>query len=188
MHQPHGRMFETRDTLEQWLKENHSTERELWVRVFKKHSGRTSVTWNDCVVAGIAWGWIDSQRKSLDEVSFLQRMTPRRPKSNWSKKNCKHAEHLIAEGRMQPSGLECVQSARDDGRWDRAYSGSAEMVIPDDFLRELKKNPIATRFYAGLNRKSLFRIYGRIHVAKSVARRKEVIANTIAKLAMGQEV
>src|SRR6187551_1246912 len=139
--------FETPRQLEQWLKKNHATAPELWVRMFKKGSGTPSVTWDDCVVAALSWGWIDSQKRTLDEVSFLQRLTPRRAKSNWSKRNCEHAERLIAEGRMQPSGLLHVEAARKDGRWEQAYAGSAEMVIPDDFLKELKKVPAAQKFF-----------------------------------------
>jgi len=83
--------FETQKQLEKWLKSNHATETELWVRIFKKEAGQTSVTWNDCVLAALTWGWIDGQRRSLDDVSFLQRLTPRRAKSSWSKKNREHA-------------------------------------------------------------------------------------------------
>lgn len=90
MHSHDARLFETVDQLEMWLERNHGTERELWVRIFKKESGAPTVTWNDCVVAAIAWGWIDEQRKSLDAVSFLQRLTPRRARSSWSKKNREH--------------------------------------------------------------------------------------------------
>lgn len=178
--------FETAVQLEQWLAAHHATERELWVRMYKKGSGTPSVDWTDCVVACIAWGWIDGQRKSLDEVSFLQRMTPRRPKSNWSKKNIEHAERLVAEGRMQPSGLVHVEAARQDGRWEQAYAGSADMVIPDDFLGELKKNAAAKRFYATLDRRNLFAIYYRIHTAKRVETRQKRIAEIIARLALGE--
>ncbi len=106
--------------LQQWLQKNHASEPELWVRIYKKDSGTPSVDWNDCVVAAIAWGWIDGHKKSLDEASFLQRLTPRRPRSNWSQKNCAHAERLIAEGLMQPAGLAHVAAARADGRWAQA--------------------------------------------------------------------
>jgi len=88
------------DDLCAWLEKHHKTETELWVRIFKKESGQASVSWNDCVIEAIAWSWIDGQKKSLDDLSYLQRLTPRRPKSNWSKKNKDHAERLIAEGRM----------------------------------------------------------------------------------------
>jgi uncharacterized protein YdeI (YjbR/CyaY-like superfamily) len=178
--------FETAVQLEQWLAVHHATERELWVRMYKKGSGTPSVDWTDCVVACIAWGWIDGQRKSLDAVSFLQRMTPRRPKSNWSKKNIEHAERLVAQGRMQPSGLVHVEAARQDGRWEQAYAGSADMVIPDDFLEELTKNAAATRFYATLDRRNLFAIYYRIHTAKRVETRQKRIADIIARLALGE--
>ncbi len=181
-----ARSFETPDHLETWLAANHETQRELWVRIFKKDSGTPSVTWNDCVVAAITWGWIDGQRKSLDEVSFLQRLTPRRPKSNWSKKNCEHAERLIAEARMQPPGLVHVHAARQDGRWERAYSGSANMVIPEDFLEELRKNPDAERFFAVLDRRNLYAIYHRIQTAKRPETRSKRIAEMVAQLARGE--
>jgi uncharacterized protein YdeI (YjbR/CyaY-like superfamily) len=175
--------FATQKHLENWLETHHSTEQELWVRIFKKDSGTPSVTWENCVVAGIAWGWIDGQKKSLDDVSFLQRMTPRRAKSNWSKINTAHAERLIAEGRMQPSGLVHVEAARKDGRWESAYSGSAEMVIPDEFLSELKKNKIAHGFFETLDRKNLFAIYHRLQTAKRPETRKKRISDLIAQLA-----
>lgn len=183
MHLPAAHSFETATTLEKWLEANHAKARELWVRIYKKDSGKASVTWNDCVVAAIAWGWIDSQRKAFDDVSFLQRLTPRRTKSNWSKKNCEHAERLIAEGRMQPAGLAHVEAAREDGRWEQAYAGSAAMVIPDDFLAALTTNPAAKRFYATLDRRNLFTIYHRLQTAKRTETRQKRIATMIAQLA-----
>lgn len=183
-HQTHS--FATADQLDAWLKKHHATEKELWIRMFKKDSKTPSVDWNDCVVTAIAWGWIDGQRKSLDEVSFLQRLTPRRPRSNWSKKNCEHAERLIAEGRMQPAGLLHVQAARADGRWDQAYAGSSEMVIPDDFLEALKKSAAAKKFFATLNRQNLFAIYHRLQTAKRPETRKKRIEAIIAQLASGK--
>jgi uncharacterized protein YdeI (YjbR/CyaY-like superfamily) len=178
--------FETPAQLETWLEANHETQRELWVRMFKKDSGTPSVTWNDCVIAALTWGWIDGQRKSLDEISFLQRLTPRRAKSNWSKKNCEHAERLILEGRMRPSGLAHVHAARQDGRWEQAYSGSADMVIPEDFLEELHKNADAERFFATLDRRNLYAIYHRIQTAKRPETRARRIAQMIAQLARGE--
>lgn len=179
--------FETIEQLESWLQANYATQRELWVRIFKKGSATQTVTWNDCVVAAIAWGWIDGQRKSHDDLSFLQRLTPRSPKSNWSKRNTEHAERLIAEGRMQAAGLAHVEAARQDGRWEQAYSGSAEMVIPDDFLQELENNPAAKQFFTALDRKNLYAIYYRIHSAKRLETRKKRIAEIIAQLAQGKK-
>jgi uncharacterized protein YdeI (YjbR/CyaY-like superfamily) len=137
--------FETSGALHGWLQAHHDTSREIWVQVFKKRSGIISVAWDDCVVAAICWGWIDGQRKSLDDVSFLQRLTPSRPTSTWSKRNREHAERLMAAGQMQPAGLSQVQAARQDGRWDRAYAGSAEMRLPEDFLAELNQVNAAAR-------------------------------------------
>ena len=180
------RVFETPHQLVEWLKLNHATQRELWVRIFKKGSGTPTVTWNDCVVAAIAWGWIDGQRKSLDEFSFLQRLTPRRPRSDWSKRNREHAERLVAEGHMQPSGLAHVQAARQDGRWEQAYAGSADMVIPEDFLNELRKIPAAKQCFETLDRRNLYRIYHRLQTAKRLETRKKRIADMVAQLARGE--
>lgn len=179
--------FETPAALDAWLAEHHATKSELWVRIFKKDSGTPSVTWNDCVVVSLVWGWIDGQKKSLDDVSFLQRITPRRAKSNWSKKNREHAERLIAEGRMKPAGLVHVEAARADGRWDEAYAGSAEMVIPDDFMKAVLANAEANAFFRTLNRANLFAIYHRVHTAKRPETRAKRISDIVAKLERGEK-
>ena len=101
--------------LANWFTENHETSSELWVRIYKAGSGQPSVTWTDCVVEAIRFGWIDE--RSGDESSYLQRLTPRRSGSNWSVKNREHADRLIAAGRMTPAGLAHVEAARADGRW-----------------------------------------------------------------------
>lgn len=180
------RAFETPRQLETWLKKNHATASELWVRIFKKDSGTPTVTWDDCVVAAIAWGWIDGHKKSLDAVSYLQRLTPRRARSNWSKRNTEHAERLIAEGRMQPAGLAHVETARQDGRWAQAYAGSAGMAVPEDFLEALRHVPAAQRFFETLNRANLYAIYHRLQTAKRPETRKKRIAAIIAQLARGE--
>lgn len=178
--------FANSAALQQWLKKNHASQSELWVRIYKKGSGTPSVDWNDCVVAAITWGWIDGHKKSLDETAFLQRLTPRRPRSNWSQKNCAHAERLIAEGLMQPAGLAHVEAARADGRWENAYAGSADMVIPDDFLAAVQKNVAAKKFFATLDRRNLFAIYHRLTTAKREATRTKRIADIVAQLARGE--
>ena len=178
--------FDSPYKLEKWLKLNHGTERELWVRIFRKGSGTPSVTWNDCVIAALAWGWIDGQRRSFDEVSFLQRLTPRRAKSNWSKKNTEHAERLISEGRMHPSGLAHVEAARRDGRWEQAYSGSAEMVMPDDFLKELQKDGAAKQVFKTLDRGNLYVIYHRLQTAKRPETRTKRVKTILVQLASGK--
>lgn len=178
--------FDTPEQLHAWLRVNHASEPELWVRIFKKATGQPSVTWDDCVVAAIAWGWIDGVRKSLDDTSFLQRLTPRRARSNWSQKNVQHAERLIEQGHMQAPGLAQVEAARSDGRWATAYAGSATMVIPEDFLAALQQDPAAHAFYATLERQQLFTIYHRLHSAKRPETRQKRMAELLAKLARGE--
>jgi uncharacterized protein YdeI (YjbR/CyaY-like superfamily) len=180
--------FETPAHLSDWLAQHHATKTELWVRMYRKNSGTSSVNWEDCVVTALVWGWIDGQRKSLDEVSFIQRLSPRRPKSNWSQKNCDHAERLIAEGLMQPSGLVHVEAAKQDGRWDKAYAGSSNFVIPDDFLAALADNPAAKVGFEGLNRTHLFAIYHRLHTAARPETCQKRMDDIIAKLARGEGI
>jgi len=178
--------FATLADLETWLAAHHAKESELWVRMYKKGSGVTSIVWEDLVIAGLTWGWIDGVRKGFDDVSFVQRITPRRPKSTWSKKNCEHAERLIAEGRMKPSGLVHVESAKKDGRWELAYAGAADMVIPEDFLKALKKSAAARKLYATLDRTNLFAIYVRLQTAKTPETRAKRITRMIETLARGE--
>lgn len=173
----------SREALTSWLEQHHATSSELWVRLFKKDTLRPSVTWEDCVIAALTWGWIDGQRRSLDEESFLQRLTPRRPKSGWSKKNCEHAERLIAEGLMRPPGLAQVVAAQADGRWERAYAGSADMVFPEDFMLALKASPAAEAQFTKLSRTELFSIYHGVHTAKRADTRARRIAAAVEALA-----
>jgi uncharacterized protein YdeI (YjbR/CyaY-like superfamily) len=181
-----ARSFASAPELDAWLRANHTTARELWVLLFKKGSGTPSVSWDDCVIAGLTWGWIDGTKRSLDNDSYLQRMTPRRPRSGWSKRNCEHAERLIAEGLMQPPGLAQVEAARADGRWEQAYAGSADMVIPDDFLAALALDTAAATTYASLDRASVFHIYYRLHTAKRPETRAKRLAALVAALARGE--
>jgi uncharacterized protein YdeI (YjbR/CyaY-like superfamily) len=178
--------FETPEQLHAWLRENHASETELWVRIYKKATGQPTVTWDDCVVAAIAWGWIDGLRKGLDDTSFLQRLTPRRARSNWSQKNVQHAERLIEQGRMQAAGLALVEAARSDGRWATAYAGSATMVMPEDLLAALQQDPAAHAFYATLKRQSQFTIYYRLSSAKRPETRQKRMVELLAKLGRGE--
>lgn len=186
MIEPAHHTFEAPEQLHAWLRVNHASESELWVRIFKKATGQPTVTWDDCVVTAIRWGWIDGVRNALDDTSFLQRLTPRRARSNWSQKNVRHAERLIEQGHMQAAGLAQVEAARSDGRWATAYAGSATMVIPEDFLEALQKDPAAHAFYATLKRQNLFTIYHRLHSAKRPETRQKRMAELLAKLARGE--
>lgn len=168
--------------LADWLMRYHQSETELWVRIFKKASGTPSVTWEDCVIECLRFGWIDGQKRPLDEISFLQRLTPRKAKSNWSIKNRDHVMRLLNEGRMLPADLLQVEAAKADGRWDNAYAGSATMVIPDDFLETLKDMPTASAFFQTLDKKNLFDIYYRLHSAKRAETRAKRMAQILEQL------
>lgn len=182
---PH-RAFASSQELRTWLADNHETATELWVRIYKKGSARASVSWTDCVVESLCFGWIDGQKASLDELSYLQRLTPRRSRSSWSKKNREHVERLVAQGRMTPAGMRHVDAAKADGRWDAAYAGSADMVIPADFLAALDERPDAKRFYETLNRANLFAIYYRLTSAKMPQTRARRMARILEQLERGE--
>ena len=164
--------FSSPELLNAWLKENHDTQTELLVQIFKKGSGVQSVTWNDVVIESLCWGWIDGVKRSLDDASYVQRITPRKPKSVWSKRNTEHVERLINEGRMQESGLIHVREAQADGRWEKAYKMS-ELEVPDDFLAALENKSEAKQFYETLTKSSRSVIaYGLESAKKSETRQK----------------
>jgi uncharacterized protein YdeI (YjbR/CyaY-like superfamily) len=152
--------FMTPKDLSLWLKVNHVSKSELWVKIYKKNTGIESVTWNDVVIESLCWGWIDGIKKSIDDQAYLQRITPRKVRSNWSKRNTEHCERLISEGRMMESGLVHIRCAKADGRWDNAYVVS-EMEVPSDFLAALEGKPNVKEFYDTLNKSSRYAIaYG----------------------------
>ncbi|QUM76939.1 YdeI/OmpD-associated family protein [Moritella sp. 24] len=164
--------FDSPKDLNQWLKVNHASEKELWVKIFKKHTGIQSIDWNDLVIEVLCWGWIDGVKKSIDDEAYLQRITPRKVKSNWSKRNTEHVERLMKDNRMQESGLVHVRSAKADGRWGNAYVVS-EMQVPGDFLAELDKQPRVKEFFETLNKSSRYVIaYGLTSAKKSETRQR----------------
>ncbi|WP_286764927.1 MULTISPECIES: YdeI/OmpD-associated family protein [Rhodopirellula] len=163
--------FSTPTELGEWLAVNHACESELWVKVFKKQTGIPSATWDEIVVEVLCWGWIDGIKKSIDDQAYLQRVTPRKPRSSWSKRNREHAERLIRDGRMQESGLKHVHSAKEDGRWENAYKAS-EMKVPVDFLDALESNSEAKRFFETLNQSSRYVIAHGLMSAKKAETRQ----------------
>lgn len=165
--------FASPTDLSQWLKANHATESELWVKIFKKGSGVPSVTWNQVVIETLCWGWIDGIKKSLDDEAYLQRITPRKARSNWSKKNTEHVDRLIIEGRMEEPGLVHVRAAKADGRWENAYSSASEMKMPTDFLVALESRPKAKQFFETLNKSNQYAIaYGLATAKKPETRQR----------------
>ena len=168
-------IFATPEALHLWLKENHASESELWIKIFKVKSGMQSVTWDEVVVESLCWGWIDGIKKSVDEHAYLQRITPRKAKSVWSKRNREHAECLIGEGRMMAPGLAQVEAAKADGRWANAYTAS-EMEVPEDFINALDDYPEAKAFYATLAKSRRYVIaHGLISAKKAETRQRRFV-------------
>jgi uncharacterized protein YdeI (YjbR/CyaY-like superfamily) len=164
--------FSTPKDLGLWLQNNHSTESELWVKIYKKNTGIQSVTWDDVVIEALCWGWIDGIKKSIDDQAYLQRITPRRSRSNWSKRNTEHAERLISEGRMMESGLVHICAAKADGRWEKAYVVS-EIEVPADFLTAMESQPRVKQFFETLNKSSRYVIaYGLLSAKKAETRQR----------------
>ena len=157
---PKMKSFKSAKELSNWLQANHASESELLIKIFKKGSRIASINWNEVVIEALCWGWIDGIKKSLDDQAYLQRITPRKARSQWSKRNTEHVDRLIIEGRMKESGLVHVRAAKEDGRWENAYSAS-EMKVPADFLEALESIPKAKQFYETLSKSSRFTIaYG----------------------------
>jgi len=177
--------FADATAFEAWLSHHHDDEPEIWMRIFKVGSGTASVTWKDAIPVALAWGWIDGVRKSLDDVSFLQRFTPRGPKSSWSQINVDHAERLIAEGRMQQSGLAHVEAARADGRWAKTYRVKGSEV-PDDLQVAIDADPRAAALFATLTSQNRFALIHRTNALKTEAGRRKKIADLVAMLARGE--
>ena len=166
------KVFATPNELARWLEMNHATESELWVKQYKKNTGIQSITWDEVVIEVLCWGWIDGIRKSFDEHSYLQRITPRKARSAWSKRNTEHVEHLIKHGRMMEPGLVHVRAAKADGRWEKAYVVS-EMEVPGDFIEALEDNPVAKQFFESLNKSSRYSIaYGLVNAKKPETRQR----------------
>lgn len=178
--------FVTAADLDVWLAGHHAASAELWVRLWKKGSGIPGVSREECIVRALAWGWIDGIGKSFDDLSYVVRLTPRRPRSDWSQRNCAIAERLIAEGQMQPPGRVQVDAARADGRWARAYAGSASMDMPADLVAALAARPAAGDAFAGLNRAQRFAIYLRLQRLRRAESRARAIRQILDVLSAPQ--
>jgi uncharacterized protein YdeI (YjbR/CyaY-like superfamily) len=176
------RAFGSQDAWERWLAANHATARGIWIKMAKKASGIGSVTHAEALESALCYGWIDGQRRSLDERFFLQKFTPRSPRSTWSRINRDKAERLIAAGRMQPAGLSEIKRARADGRWEKAYEPQSTATVPTDLQRELDANPEARRFFETLDSRNRYAILYRLQAAKRPDTRARRLAEFIAML------
>jgi|SRR5690606_26578971 len=175
-------LFESEQAWEQWLEENHATSQGLWLKIAKKDSGHTSVSYQEALTVALCFGWIDGQKNKFDEAFWLQKFTPRRPKSIWSKINREKATALIEQDRMREAGLREVERAKQDGRWDAAYESQSKATIPDDFQQALDANPEAKAFFETLNSTNRYAILFRIRDAKKAETRQRRIDKFIAML------
>jgi uncharacterized protein YdeI (YjbR/CyaY-like superfamily) len=183
--------FRTEADFETWMRRHHERETEIWLRVYKKDSGVRSITTGQALDVALCWGWIDGIRKALDEQSFLQRYTPRRPKSVWSQINRDHVARLTAAGRMTPAGQRAVDAAKADGRWDAAYApirSATRESIPDDLRAAIEASPRALETFRKLGRQNLFGLAFRTNNMKTPAGRARKIAELVAMLGRGETI
>ena len=173
---------------EDWLEGNHEKSEGIWVKVAKKGSGVDSVNHQEALELSLCFGWIDGQRKALDATHFLQKFTPRRRRSRWSKINREKAEALIRAGSMRPAGLAQVEAAKSDGRWEAAYEGQASAGVPDDLQAALDASPSAAEFFAGLNSQNRYAILYRLQEAKRPETRERRLAKFVAMLERGETI
>lgn len=165
-----------------WLDEHHAASSGVWLQLAKKASGLQSVSYDEALEVALCYGWIDGQKKSYDESSWLQKFTPRGAKSVWSKVNRKKAEQLIESGQMKPAGLKAVEAAKQDGRWDAAYDSPSRATMPSDFQAELDKNAGANAFFATLDSRNRYAILHRIQTAKKAETRTKRIQQFVEML------
>lgn len=158
--------FKTQKDFEKWLSKNYDNQEGIWVRFFNKASGIKAMSYNEALDTALCYGWIDSQVKKYDDKSHIQRYTPRRKRSIWSKRNIENVKRLTKESRMKPAGIKQVRLAKADGRWENAYDSPSNMQIPEDFMKKLSKNKKALKFFKTLNKSNLYAIYWRIGTAK----------------------
>lgn len=182
------RSFSSQKALEAWYRKSHDKAAELWLRVYKKGSDIKSVTIGEALDLALIWGWIDAIRKSYDDVSYLQRYTPRGKKSIWSQINREHIARLTREGRMMPSGLAQVEAAKADGRWDNAYAGAATMEIPADLLAAIEAEPKALETFGTLSSQNRFALAFRVHNLKTEAGRARRIQSFVDMLKRGETI
>ena len=178
--------FPSDEAWEAWLEEHHATSDGVWVKIAKKASGIPTVAYPQVLDIALCFGWIDGQRKALDEDHFLQRFTPRRARSRWSQINREKAEALTKAGRMRPAGLAEVERAKADGRWDAAYAGVRTMAVPDDLQAELDARPEAAAFFKQLSSQNRYSILYRLHDAKRPETRARRLAQFVAMLEAGE--
>ena len=180
--------FKSPDLWEKWLAKNHASSKGVWLKIFKKDSGKPTVTYAQALDGALCYGWIDDQKDRYDEEAWLQRFSPRRPQSPWSKINTGHVKRLMKEGRMKPAGLTQVEAAKKDGRWEKAAPSPSAATYPADFLKEVAKNKKAKAFLETLDRTNRYAIIYRLHGAKKPETREKRLKQFVEMMAKGEKL
>lgn len=173
---------------ESWLAEHHADAEGIWLKIARKEAGIASVSYAEALDSALCYGWIDGQKASFDEQYWLQKFTPRRAKSMWSKVNCDKVAVLIEAGRMQAAGLRQIELAKADGRWEQAYASQSKMSVPDDFQRALESNQQAQDFFNTLNSANRYAVLYRVHTAKKPETRAARIQKLIEMLERNEKI
>lgn len=180
--------FETAAAWESWLESEHAASPGVWLKIAKKGAGSATISYADALAGALCFGWIDGQKGRLDDDYWLQRFTPRRPGSRWSRINTDKAAVLIEAGRMRPAGLAEVERAKADGRWDAAYQPQSASTVPDDLAAALARNEPARAFFETLNGVNRYAILYRISNAQRPETRARRIAKFVAMLAEHKKI
>ena len=185
---PSPSLFKSAKAFETWLKKHHASSDGLWLKIAKRGADEPSITYPEAVEVALCWGWIDGQKKGLDDQHFLQRFTPRRERSLWSKINVDKVSALIEAGRMQASGHAQIEAAKADGRWRQAYDGARTSKVPEDLLAALQAEPKAKAFFATINATNRYAVLWRIQTAAKAETRAKRIAQLVEMLARGETI
>ncbi|MFC9774458.1 YdeI/OmpD-associated family protein [Paenibacillus chitinolyticus] len=180
--------FENQEAFEIWLESNHETSPGILLQIAKKNARLVTVSYQEALESALCYGWIDSQKKTFDGQSWLQRFTPRGNRSIWSKVNKDKAEQLIADARMKPGGLRAIEDAKRSGQWDKAYEPQSSGSVPEDFAARLELNARAKAFYDTLNKQNKFAIHFRIQNVKKQETREKRILQFIEMLERGEKI
>ncbi len=181
-------LFETKADWERWLEANHRVDQAIWLKIAKKNSGKKSITYDEALRMALCFGWIDGLKNKFDDAYWLQRFTPRRPKSVWSQRNVDIVTQLIEQGKMREAGLQQVKQAKADGRWDAAYSAQSRAVVPDDLQQELDHHPAAKAYFEQLTATNRYTMIYRITTARKPETRRKRLEKYMAMLKAGEKI
>lgn len=180
--------FESAEAFEAWLAQHHDSSPGIWLKLRRKARGVVALDYTQALDVALCYGWIDGQKAALDENFWLQRFTPRRARSKWSRINRDKVAALTEQGRMRPPGVAEVERAKADGRWEAAYAGARTAQVPDDLAEALAANPAAAGFFEELDRQNRYAILYRVQDAKKAETRARRIEKYVTMLARGEKI